>query len=97
MTVNEDKLLICGPCAAESREQLINIAQLLKSQNINCSFRAGIWKPRTTPGNFEGLGEIAIKWMCEVRDLYGFEIGWFANKKSQRSKRIDARRTGGKD
>lgn len=76
MTVNEDKLLICGPCAAESREQLINIAQLLKSQNINCSFRAGIWKPRTTPGNFEGLGEIAIKWMCEVRDLYGFEIGW---------------------
>ena len=44
--------------------------------DINCLFRAGIWKPRTKPGSFEGLGEIAIQWMCNVREKYGFKIGW---------------------
>ena len=71
-----DKILICGPCAAESKEQLLGIAKGLKENNINCLFRAGVWKPRTNPGSFEGLGEIAIKWMCEVRRVYGFQIGW---------------------
>lgn len=71
-----DKLLICGPCAAESKEQLLSIASGLKENNIDCYFRAGIWKPRTKPGSFEGLGEIAIKWMCEVREKYGYKIGW---------------------
>ena len=71
-----DKIFICGPCAVESKEQLLDIAKGLKENNINCLFRAGVWKPRTNPGNFEGLGEIAIKWMCEVRRIYGFQIGW---------------------
>lgn len=71
-----DKILICGPCAVESKEQLLNIAKELKENNINCLFRAGVWKPRTNPGNFEGLGEIAINWMCEIRRIYGFQIGW---------------------
>ena len=71
-----DKILICGPCAAESKEQLMDIAKQLKENDIHCLFRAGVWKPRTSPGHFEGLGEIAIKWMCEVRRIYGFQIGW---------------------
>lgn len=71
-----DKILICGPCAAESKEQLLSIAKGLKYNKINCLFRAGVWKPRTNPGSFEGLGEIAINWMCEVRRVYGFQIGW---------------------
>lgn len=75
MDIN-DKILICGPCAAESKEQLLEIAQQLKDKNIHCLFRAGIWKPRTNPGQFEGLGEMAINWMCEVRRVYGFQIGW---------------------
>lgn len=71
-----NKILICGPCAAESDIQLKTIAKQLKEKNIDCLFRAGVWKPRTKPGTFEGLGEIAIKWMCEIREHYGFKIGW---------------------
>jgi len=70
------KVLICGPCSAESESQILNIAQQLHNENINCLFRAGIWKPRTKPGGFEGLGEIAINWMCKARELYGLKIGW---------------------
>ena len=68
--------MICGPCAAESETQIMEIAKQLKDNDINCLFRAGIWKPRTKPGSFEGLGEIAIQWMCNVREKYGFKIGW---------------------
>lgn len=68
--------MICGPCAAESESQIMEIAKQLKDNDINCLFRAGIWKPRTKPGSFEGLGEIAIQWMCNVREKYGFKIGW---------------------
>ena len=68
--------MICGPCAAESESQIMEIAEQLKDNDINCLFRAGIWKPRTKPGSFEGLGEIAIQWMCNVREKYGFKIGW---------------------
>ena len=72
----KDKIMICGPCAAESESQIMEIAEQLKDNDINCLFRAGIWKPRTKPGSFEGLGEIAIQWMCNVREKYGFKIGW---------------------
>ena len=72
----KDKIMICGPCAAESETQIMEIAKQLKDNDINCLFRAGIWKPRTKPGSFEGLGEIAIQWMCNVREKYGFKIGW---------------------
>ena len=72
----KDKIMICGPCAAESESQIMNIAKQLRDNNINCLFRAGVWKPRTKPGSFEGLGEIAIQWMCKVREKYGFKIGW---------------------
>ena len=71
-----DKLLICGPCAAESEQQILEIAKQLKENNINCMFRAGVWKPRTNPDSFEGWGEVAIQWLCKARDEYGFKIGW---------------------
>lgn len=70
------KILICGPCSAESESQILNTAYQLHKENIDCLFRAGIWKPRTKPGGFEGLGEIAINWMCKARELYGLKIGW---------------------
>ena len=72
----KDKLLICGPCAAESESQILETAKQIKENNIDCLFRAGVWKPRTKPGSFEGLGELAIKWMCKARDMYGVKIGW---------------------
>lgn len=63
-------LVIAGPCSAESEEQVLNIAHQLKKTDANV-FRAGIWKPRTRPGNFEGVGEIGLKWLKKVKDETG--------------------------
>ena len=64
----EDKrpLIIAGPCSAESEEQVMNTALQLASKGIRI-FRAGIWKPRTKPGGFEGMGEEALPWMQRVK------------------------------
>lgn len=59
-------LLIAGPCSAETQEQLLETANQLKNSNISF-FRAGIWKPRTRPGGFEGVGEIGLKWLQQVK------------------------------
>ncbi|MGL5681991.1 MAG: chorismate mutase [Marinifilaceae bacterium] len=65
--------IIAGPCSAESREQLLTTAQQLKSDGIEV-LRAGIWKPRTRPGSFEGVGEIGLEWMQEAREQFGLKI-----------------------
>ena len=54
-----DHVLIAGPCSAETPEQIETIAKGLRSSNIEM-FRAGIWKPRTRPGSFEGIGSEAL-------------------------------------
>ena len=59
--------IIAGPCAAESEEQVLNIAKALKPLNVNL-FRAGLWKPRTRPDSFEGVGDVGLKWLKRVRD-----------------------------
>lgn len=64
-------LLIAGPCSAESREQVLQSAQLLRATQRVDILRAGIWKPRTRPGNFEGMGEAALPWMQEAQALTG--------------------------
>ncbi|HET8572802.1 MAG TPA: bifunctional 3-deoxy-7-phosphoheptulonate synthase/chorismate mutase type II [Edaphocola sp.] len=64
-------LLIAGPCSAESREQVLQSAQLLQATQKVDIMRAGIWKPRTRPGNFEGMGEAALPWMQEALALTG--------------------------
>ncbi len=63
-------LIIAGPCSAETEEQVLDIANQLKKTDITV-FRAGIWKPRTRPGNFEGLGAIALPWLKRVKDETG--------------------------
>lgn len=60
----KQKINIAGPCAAESREQVINCALVLKKQGIKI-MRASLWKPRTAPG-FEGVGTKGINWLSEV-------------------------------
>lgn len=60
-------LIIAGPCSAESQEQVLSTAHALKKISEVAIFRAGIWKPRTRPNNFEGLGEIALPWLKEVK------------------------------
>lgn len=67
-------LIIAGPCSAESEDQVITTARQL-CENVNISlFRAGIWKPRTRPGLFEGLGEVALPWLKRVRDELGVPV-----------------------
>ena len=58
-------LVIAGPCSAETEEQVLKIAHELKDSDVNY-FRAGIWKPRTRPGNFEGVGALGLKWLQKV-------------------------------
>lgn len=64
------KLLIAGPCSAESREQLREATAALAAMPQVPMIRAGVWKPRTRPGGFEGLGEPALQWMQELAREY---------------------------
>ncbi|MGK7396290.1 MAG: chorismate mutase [Candidatus Cyclobacteriaceae bacterium M3_2C_046] len=59
-------LMMAGPCSAETEEQLYETSKALKEQNINI-IRAGIWKPRTRPNNFEGIGPEALKWIQQIK------------------------------
>lgn len=64
--------LIAGPCSAETEEQVIKTAQDLVSFNLNIDlFRAGVWKPRTRPGAFEGNGSLALPWLRRVKQETG--------------------------
>jgi chorismate mutase len=59
-------LVIAGPCSAETEEQVLKIARELKDSQATI-FRAGIWKPRTRPGGFEGVGAIGLKWLQKAK------------------------------
>lgn len=63
-------LVIAGPCSAETEEQVMTTARELAGKGCHM-FRAGIWKPRTKPGGFEGNGETALPWMQEVKKETG--------------------------
>ena len=63
-------LVIAGPCSAETEEQMLKIAHELKDSDATV-FRAGIWKPRTRPGNFEGVGALGLKWLKKVKEETG--------------------------
>ena len=66
-------LVIAGPCSAETEEQVLKIAHELKDSDVSV-FRAGIWKPRTRPGMFEGVGDIGLKWLQKVKEETGLLI-----------------------
>lgn len=66
----ERPFLIAGPCSAESEEQVLNTAAALKNYPLQL-FRAGIWKPRTRPGEFEGVGEKGLAWLRQAKKEYG--------------------------
>ncbi len=84
------KCFILGPCAAESREQVLEIAENLSAQRSYSEailqrsdpsaegdliiFRAGIWKPRTSPTSFQGVGEAGLPWLQEVQEKYNLPI-----------------------
>lgn len=64
-------LIISGPCGAETREQLLQTARELAAISKIDILRAGIWKPRTKPGNFEGIGEPGLSWLQEATQETG--------------------------
>ncbi len=66
-------IIIAGPCSAETRQQVIDTAKALSETGIKI-FRAGIWKPRTKPGGFEGIGTEGLQWLKEVKDTTGMLI-----------------------
>jgi chorismate mutase len=68
--VKDKPLVLAGPCSAESRDQLLSTAKELASFGVKI-FRAGIWKPRTKPGGFEGVGKEGLKWLAEVKEVTG--------------------------
>tara|TARA_R110002049_G_scaffold2960_1_gene23829 strand:+ start:2519 stop:3601 length:1083 start_codon:yes stop_codon:yes gene_type:complete len=65
-------LVIAGPCSAETEEQVLKIAHELKDSDVNY-YRAGIWKPRTRPGNFEGVGALGLGWLKKVKEQTGMK------------------------
>lgn len=71
----EDKrpLVIAGPCSAETEEQVMETARQLAAQGVKI-FRAGVWKPRTKPGGFEGIGTEALGWLKKVKQETGMYV-----------------------
>ena len=75
-------LVIAGPCSAETEEQVLKIAHELKNSDVS-AYRAGIWKPRTRPGMFEGVGAIGLNWLEKVKKETGLMIATeVANRES---------------
>ncbi len=69
----EKPLVISGPCSAESEKQVMEIAERLDKDYVQV-YRAGIWKPRTKPGSFEGVGAIGLNWLKRVKDEFKMQI-----------------------
>jgi chorismate mutase len=70
ITKNNEPLIIAGPCGAESREQVLATAHALSEIPSLKLFRSGIWKPRTRPNSFEGVGEEGLLWLKEMKEKY---------------------------
>ena len=73
METKDRPYLIAGPCSAESESQVFETARRLCGVGVD-AFRAGIWKPRTRPGCFEGVGEPGLAWLSRVRDELGMRV-----------------------
>ncbi|HET6989785.1 MAG TPA: chorismate mutase [Bacteroidia bacterium] len=68
------KLIIAGPCGAESEEQVLETAREIAFNGKVSLFRSGVWKPRSRPGAFEGMGEDALKWLNRVQKEIGLPV-----------------------
>ncbi len=68
-------LIIAGPCSLETEEQALDTARQLAKDHRVFVYRGGVWKPRTRPGSFEGIGSIGLKWLQMVREETGLPVG----------------------
>lgn len=71
----DNPLIIAGPCSLESEEQTLETAKLLAKDHRIFVYRGGVWKPRTRPGSFEGVGSIGLKWLQTVKKETGLPVG----------------------
>src|SRR6476660_6276420 len=71
---NKRPLIIAGPCSAETEEQVLETAVRLHKTGKVDMMRAGIWKPRTRPGSFEGIGTKGLPWLQQARKLTGMPM-----------------------
>jgi chorismate mutase len=85
-------LLIAGPCSAETETQVLETARQLAAKNVKI-FRAGIWKPRTKPGGFEGVGSQGLAWLQRVKA----ETGMYIATEAATAKHVDEALAGGVD
>lgn len=67
-------LLVAGPCSLETEEQTLSTARLLAKDPRVFLFRGGIWKPRTRPGSFEGVGSVGLQWLKRVKEETGLPV-----------------------
>jgi len=74
LTPTHQPLVIAGPCSAETEDQLLATAHLLAKTGKISALRAGIWKPRTRPGEFEGIGSIGLEWLKRAKEETGLPI-----------------------
>lgn len=74
LTTHDKPLYIAGPCSAETKQQTLSTAKELHAYGINI-YRAGLWKPRTQPGNFEGVGSKGMSWLKAVQEEVGMQVG----------------------
>ena len=84
-----NRILVAGPCSAESEEQVLDVAHQLAAMGIGV-LRAGLWKPRTHPGGFEGVGEKAIAWLQRAKAETGMLIATEVATPSHVSITLDA-------
>jgi chorismate mutase len=74
ITMKKDRpFIMAGPCSAESEDQIMQTARALKDRDVDL-FRAGLWKPRTRPNNFEGVGSVGLPWLKRVKDELGMPV-----------------------
>lgn len=85
-------LIIAGPCSAETEEQVLTTAHALAREGIQI-FRAGVWKPRTKPGGFEGVGRVGLEWLKRVKA----ETGMFTATEVATHAHVEAALVGGVD
>ena len=85
-------IIIAGPCSAETEEQIMQTATALADKGIKI-FRAGIWKPRTKPGGFEGVGEKGLAWLLRVKQ----ETGMYVTTEVATSKHVESALKAGLD
>lgn len=85
----DGRLIIAGPCSAESPEQLMEAALPLAAAGVGI-FRAGVWKPRTHPGGFEGQGTEALPWLARVKEATGMLVATEVATASHVAEALDA-------